>query len=99
MLAQAIYNVSGYSIVSGLASALETLCGQAFGARNYQLLPVMLIRAQLVCLLCILPTVALWGSGSLAWLLPMIGQDLALTVPSSRCACCGLQLHQKLVLG
>ncbi|WIA28566.1 hypothetical protein OEZ86_011106 [Tetradesmus obliquus] len=84
VMAQAIYNVSGYSIVSGLASALETLCGQAFGARNYHLLPVMLIRAQLVCLLCILPTIALWGSGSLAWLLPQIGQDPALTVPSSR---------------
>ncbi|KAF6264495.1 mate-domain-containing protein [Scenedesmus sp. NREL 46B-D3] len=84
VMAQAIYNVSGYSIVSGLASALETLCGQAFGARNYHLMPVMLIRAQLVCLLCILPTVALWGSGSLAWLLPLIGQDPALAVPSSR---------------
>lgn len=28
ILAQSLYNVTGYSLVSGLASALETLCGQ-----------------------------------------------------------------------
>ncbi|WIA15364.1 hypothetical protein OEZ85_002028 [Tetradesmus obliquus] len=84
VMAQAIFNVSGYSIVDGLASALETLCGQAYGAGNHNLLPVMLIRAQLVCLLCILPTIVLWGSGSLAWLLPQLGQDAALSDPASR---------------
>lgn len=28
IIAQSLYNVTGYSLVSGLASALETLCGQ-----------------------------------------------------------------------
>lgn len=28
MLASSLYNVSGYSMVIGLSSALETLCGQ-----------------------------------------------------------------------
>jgi MATE family multidrug resistance protein len=28
ILAQSLYNVTGYSLVSGLASAVETLCGQ-----------------------------------------------------------------------
>nr|VDD63644.1 unnamed protein product [Brassica oleracea] len=35
-LASSIANVTGFSLLSGLASALETLCGQAFGARQYE---------------------------------------------------------------
>lgn len=89
VLAQAIYNVSGYSIVSGLASALETLCGQAYGARNYRLLVVFLVRAQLVCALSVLPTVVLWGSGYLARLLPLMGQEPAIAEPTSRLVLCG----------
>lgn len=84
LLAQAIYNVSGYSIVSGLASALETLCGQAFGAENYRILPVMLVQAQLVCLLFVVPTAVAWGSGILGQLLPLMGQDSAIAAPTSR---------------
>lgn len=85
VLAQAIYNVSGYSIVSGLASALETLCGQAYGAGNFQLLTTFLVRAQLVCLLAVLPSILLWGSGYLEQLLPMMGQEPAIASPTSRC--------------
>lgn len=83
VLAEALYNVSGYSVVSGLASALETLCGQAYGAKNYHMLAVMLVRAQLVCLLATLPTVLVWASGSLAVLLPKIGQDPDIATPTS----------------
>jgi MATE family multidrug resistance protein len=40
ILAQSLYNVTGYSLVSGLASALETLCGQVrkgrIGLRSVQ---------------------------------------------------------------
>lgn len=83
VLAQAIYNVSGYSVVSGLASALETLCGQAYGAGNHQLLASFLVRAQLVCMLAILPTVLVWGSGWLTQLLPKLGQEQAIADPTS----------------
>eukprot|EP00879_Flechtneria_rotunda_P027684 GHRR01029666.1.p1 GENE.GHRR01029666.1~~GHRR01029666.1.p1 ORF type:complete len:206 (+),score=37.51 GHRR01029666.1:149-766(+) len=85
VLAEAVYNVSGYSIVSGLTSALETLCGQAYGAGNYQLLPIMLVRAQLVCLVAIIPTALLWGSGYFAQLLPRVGQEVSIAIPASRC--------------
>eukprot|EP00878_Enallax_costatus_P021929 GHUV01023242.1.p1 GENE.GHUV01023242.1~~GHUV01023242.1.p1 ORF type:complete len:238 (+),score=39.17 GHUV01023242.1:218-931(+) len=92
VLAQAIYNVSGYSIVSGLASALETLCGQAYGAGNHQLLATFLVRTQLVCMLSILPTVLLWGSGDLARLLPLMGQEPAIAAPASRLVpCCAAE--------
>ncbi|KAF8072612.1 DTX14 [Scenedesmus sp. PABB004] len=85
VLSQAIYNVSGYSVVSGLASALETLCGQAFGAGKRELLATMLVRAQLVCACAVLPTALAWGSGALAWLLPQVGQEPAIAAPTSQC--------------
>jgi MatE len=87
VLAQAVYNLMGYSIVSGLASALETLCGQAYGAGNHRLLAVMLVRAQMVCLLAVVPAVVLWGSGSMEALLLLSGQQQQISQPASRCVC------------
>lgn len=84
ILAQSLYNVSGYSLVSGLASALETLCGQAYGARNFAMMSVTLVRAQLVCAVAVLPTLLLWGSGRLAQLLPALGQQADIAEPASR---------------
>lgn len=69
--------------MSGLASALETLCGQAYGAGSLQLLPVMLVRAQLVCLLAVLPTALCWGSGLMASALTLLGQEPAIAQPTS----------------
>lgn len=84
VLADAIYNVSGHSIVSGLASALETLCGQAYGAGNHQLLAASLVRAQVVCMLAVLPSCLVWASGWLAELLPKLGQPQAVADKTSR---------------
>lgn len=49
-----------HSLVIGLSSALDTLCGQAFGARRYKLLGVYLQRAQCICWVLCLPIAALW---------------------------------------
>lgn len=59
-LAVSFINVTGASMFIGLASAVETLCSQAFGAKNYRLVGVVLQRG--VCILgiaCILSW-ALW---------------------------------------
>ncbi|KAL0732968.1 hypothetical protein Bca4012_009178 [Brassica carinata] len=37
-LATSFTNVSGFSIMYGLVGALETLCGQAFGAKRYEII-------------------------------------------------------------
>ncbi|KAJ4897544.1 MATE efflux family protein 5 [Raphanus sativus] len=37
-LATSFTNVSGFSILYGLVGALETLCGQAFGAKRYEII-------------------------------------------------------------
>ncbi|KAK2559610.1 Multidrug and toxin extrusion protein 2 [Acropora cervicornis] len=48
-LAVSFINVTGASMFIGLASAVETLCSQAFGAKNYRLVGVVLQRG--VCIL------------------------------------------------
>ncbi|KAB1225220.1 Protein TRANSPARENT TESTA 12 [Morella rubra] len=41
-----------FGILLGMASALETLCGQAFGAKRYHMLGIYLQRSGIVLLLC-----------------------------------------------
>lgn len=48
--------------VVGMASGMETVCGQAFGARQFELVGWTLQRAVPICLLtAALPCLALWG--------------------------------------
>jgi MATE family multidrug resistance protein len=57
----------------GMASALDTLCGQAFGARQYHLLGVYKQRAMLVLALACVPIVVVWANTTRILLL--LGQD------------------------
>ncbi|WOL09433.1 hypothetical protein Cni_G18186 [Canna indica] len=41
-----------FGLMLGMASALETLCGQAFGAKKYHMLGVYMQRSWIVLLLC-----------------------------------------------
>ncbi|XP_060674678.1 protein DETOXIFICATION 27 isoform X2 [Ziziphus jujuba] len=41
-----------YGFLLGMASALETLCGQAFGARKYYMLGVYMQRSWIILLIC-----------------------------------------------
>ncbi|KAM5575527.1 protein DETOXIFICATION 27-like [Rosa sericea] len=41
-----------FGLLLGMASALETLCGQAFGARRYHMLGIYLQRSWIVLFLC-----------------------------------------------
>ncbi|CAM0908079.1 unnamed protein product [Alopecurus aequalis] len=56
-----------------MAGALDTLCGQAFGARQYHLLGVYKQRAMLVLALACVPIVAIWANT--ARILLFLGQD------------------------
>jgi hypothetical protein len=66
-----------------LCCTLSTL-PQAYGARNFAMMSVTLVRAQLVCAVAVLPTLLLWGSGRLAQLLPALGQQADIAEPASR---------------
>lgn len=72
-LAASLVNVTGFSLLAGMAGALDTLCGQAFGARRYALLGVYKQRAMLVLALACLPIALVWACAE--QLLLAIGQD------------------------
>lgn len=56
-----------------MASALETLCGQAFGAKQYHLLGIYMKRASFVLYLVCIPVAAVWWN--MDSLLMFLGQD------------------------
>ena len=59
-LAIGFANITGYSILSGLAMGMEPICGQAFGAQRYKLLGLTLQRTVLLLLLTSIPISFLW---------------------------------------
>ncbi|GLT28859.1 hypothetical protein SLA2020_037630 [Shorea laevis] len=72
-IATSLTNVTGFSLLSGMAGGLETLCGQAYGARQYHKLGVYtysgIISLSLICP----PVCVLWIFFDK--LLPLVGQD------------------------
>ncbi|KAL4442008.1 hypothetical protein ABPG77_011269, partial [Micractinium sp. CCAP 211/92] len=48
VLGTSIFNVTGMSLLMGFATAMETLAGQAYGARNFKLVGVVYQRALLL---------------------------------------------------
>ncbi|CAN1253636.1 Protein DETOXIFICATION 49 [Linum perenne] len=59
-LAIGFANITGYSILSGLSSGMEPICGQAYGAKRYKLLSLTLHRTILLLLLVSIPISFLW---------------------------------------
>ncbi|GAB2252507.1 hypothetical protein Droror1_Dr00005354 [Drosera rotundifolia] len=72
-LAIGFANITGYSILSGLAMGMEPLCGQAFGAKRYKLLGLTLQRTVLLLLLSSIPISFLWLN--MKKILTLCGQD------------------------
>ncbi|XP_051142436.1 protein DETOXIFICATION 49-like [Andrographis paniculata] len=59
-LAIGFANITGYSILSGLAMGIEPISSQAYGARRYTLLGLSLQRMVLLLLLASVPISILW---------------------------------------
>ncbi|GAA0155590.1 transporter [Lithospermum erythrorhizon] len=59
-LAVGFANITGYSVLSGLAMGMEPICGQAFGAKRYNILGMALQRSVLLLLFVSLPIALLW---------------------------------------
>ncbi|CAI0450843.1 unnamed protein product [Linum tenue] len=59
-LTTSIAGVTGYTVMIGMGSALETLCGQAYGAKQYAMLGVHAQRAMLVFGILSIPISVLW---------------------------------------
>ncbi|XP_020966928.1 protein DETOXIFICATION 49-like isoform X3 [Arachis ipaensis] len=59
-LALGFANITGYSVLSGLAVGMEPICGQAFGAKKFTLLGLCLQRTILLLLFTSIPITLLW---------------------------------------
>ncbi|CBI26943.3 unnamed protein product, partial [Vitis vinifera] len=72
-IAISLSGVTGFSFLLGMASALETLCGQAYGAEQYHKLGTQTYTAIVSLLLVCLPLAVIWLY--MSKLLTFIGQD------------------------
>lgn len=59
-LAVGFTNITGYSVLSGLAMGMEPLCSQAFGSRNLLVASLTLRRTILMSLVASIPICLLW---------------------------------------
>ncbi|XP_021910388.1 protein DETOXIFICATION 48 [Carica papaya] len=53
-------NITGYSVISGLAMGMEPICGQAYGAKQWKLLGITLQRTVLLLISSSLPISIMW---------------------------------------
>ncbi|KAL6184264.1 hypothetical protein ACLB2K_045668 [Fragaria x ananassa] len=77
-------NVTGFSLLSGMAGGLETLCGQAFGAGQYEKLGTYTCTAMISLLLVCPPVCPLWIF--MDKLLPLVGQDPLISLKARKYA-------------
>ncbi|KAL8478686.1 hypothetical protein ACS0TY_030531 [Phlomoides rotata] len=72
-MATSFASVTGFSLLMGMASALDTLCGQSYGAKQYHMLGIHMQRAMLVLFLVCIPLAVIWANT--APILQFLGQD------------------------
>nr|GMD76130.1 protein DETOXIFICATION 54 [Ipomoea batatas] len=70
-------NITGYSVLVGLASGLEPVCSQAYGSKNWDLLRLSLHRMICILLVAIVPISLLWLN--LEPIMVFMGQDKEIT--------------------
>ncbi|XP_002283609.2 protein DETOXIFICATION 48 [Vitis vinifera] len=66
-------NITGYSVISGLAMGMEPICGQAYGAKQWKLLGLTLQRTVLLLLSTSIPISFMWLN--MKRILSWCGQD------------------------
>lgn len=72
-MATSFASVTGSSLLMGMASALDTLCGQSYGAKQYHMLSIHMQRAMLILLIVSIPLATIWAyTGTI---LMAVGQD------------------------
>ncbi|KAI3765880.1 hypothetical protein L2E82_15926 [Cichorium intybus] len=76
-MATSLASVTGFSFMMGMGGALETFCGQAYGAKQYDMLGVHLQRAMAVLMLTGIPISLIWASTG--QILTYFGQDLEIS--------------------
>ncbi|XP_021896134.1 protein DETOXIFICATION 14-like [Carica papaya] len=78
--------VTGFSVIFGMSAALETLCGQAYGAQQYQKLGTHIYTAIVSLNLACFPLSLIWFS--MGKLLVFSGQDPLVSKEAGKFAMC-----------
>lgn len=68
-------NISGYAIIQGVSTCLDTLCAQSFGKKDFNSVGIHFIRCTYLLLLLFIPMAILWIWGSYPLLIKIIGND------------------------
>lgn len=68
-------NISGYAIIQGISTCLDTLCAQSYGQKDYKRVGLHFMRCNYLLLLLFIPIFSLWYFGSKPILLSIIGED------------------------
>ncbi|KAH0704550.1 protein DETOXIFICATION 16-like [Solanum tuberosum] len=77
-LATSFAGVTGFRFMLGMASALETLCGQAYGAKQYHMLGIHMQRGMLVVVAISIPISIVWAFAG--HIFAFCGQDVELSI-------------------
>ncbi|KAJ1392035.1 Multi antimicrobial extrusion protein [Sesbania bispinosa] len=72
-MATSFASVTGFSLLAGMASALDTLCGQSYGAKQYRMLGIHMQRAMLILMIVSIPLAVIWANTRS--ILIFLGQD------------------------
>ncbi|KAK2989753.1 hypothetical protein RJ640_030246, partial [Escallonia rubra] len=76
-MATSFAGVTGFSFMLGMGSALETFCGQAYGAKQYHMIGVNMQRAMLVLTFMCIPISLIWTYAG--YIFASCGQDLEIS--------------------
>ncbi|CAI9091861.1 OLC1v1026965C1 [Oldenlandia corymbosa var. corymbosa] len=71
-------NITGYSVIKGLAIGMEPICYQAYGAQKWDIISQTFRRTLFLLLLAVLPISLLWVN--MDWILVSFGQDKDITI-------------------
>ncbi|XP_022135494.1 protein DETOXIFICATION 16-like isoform X1 [Momordica charantia] len=85
-MATSFASVTGFSLLMGMASALDTFCGQSYGAKQYHMLGIHLQRAMFVLLLVSVPLAVIWANTG--EILKFLGQDAQISAEAGKYALC-----------
>ncbi|KAK7358171.1 hypothetical protein VNO77_00095 [Canavalia gladiata] len=83
-MATSFASVTGFSLLVGMASALDTLCGQSYGAKQHHMLGIHMQRAMLVLMIISIHLAFIWANTRS--ILIALGQDPELSAEAGQYA-------------
>ncbi|WOG93590.1 hypothetical protein DCAR_0312876 [Daucus carota subsp. sativus] len=76
-MATSFATVTGFSLLMGMSCALDTFCGQSYGAKQYDKVGIHMQRAMFILSLVSIPLAVIWANTGI--ILKALGQDPAIS--------------------